>query len=173
MLFNKKLLAATLVTASGFAAISSANATDSGTMAVSMDVQASCVVTAGTAIALAGKSDAGAPAAIGSTFQVACSNTTPYSVSMTSANPGVGESQGLLKSDTTSNTATLAYQLTTDAEGTTAWAAGLKNNATTGGTGTATAGNKDFTVYAKVTGTNMNALIPGIYKDTVTIGVNY
>lgn len=176
MTFNKKLLAAALVTAGGFAAISSANAAESGTMQVSMTVEKGCVVTVDTNnITLTSKPDVTAPIGTG-LFKVACSLETPYSVSMTptagSSNTGV--SKGTLKSTTEGSLDTLAYQMTSDAAGNTPWEAGTLGNLDTGGIGAGTGieGNKDFTVYAKVT-ENINVARPGTYIDTVTIGVNY
>lgn len=176
MTFNKQLLTAAFLTVGGFAAISSANAADTGSFNVQMTVQKSCIVEAGDDIALTAKTDTTAP--IGSsTFNVACSLDTPYSVSMspTTGSTNAGESKGTLKSSTPdTNSATLDYQLATDATGDTIWLAGTANNETTGGTGTGTttAKNKAFTVYAKVTG-DTNLVLPDVYSDTVNISVNY
>ncbi|WP_201532222.1 MULTISPECIES: spore coat protein U domain-containing protein [unclassified Psychrobacter] len=173
MLFKKSVMTAAVFAVGSFA-VMSANAADSGSFTVAMTVAKSCVVTAGDNIALTAKTDATAP--IGSSIvKVACSLDTPYSVSMTptTGSTNTGESKGTLKG-TSGNLATLDYQLATDAAGATPWAAGATGNATTGGTGTGTteAKNKSFTVYAKVTG-DKNLVLPDVYSDTVTIGVNY
>lgn len=155
------------------AVISGANAADTGSFAVQTTVEKSCVVAAGDDIALNAKSDATTP--IGnSTFNVACSLDTPYSIAM-SPTGSTGTGTGTLKSATPlTNAATLDYQLATDASGDTIWLAGTLGNEITGGTGTGTttAKNKAFTVYAKVTG-DTNLVLPDVYSDTVNISVNY
>lgn len=173
MLFKKSVMTAAVFAVGSFAIMSSANAADTGSFVVETTVEKSCMVTSGAKITLAAKTDATTP--IGnSTFNVACSLDTPYSIAM-SPTGSTGTGTGTLKSATPlTNAATLDYQLATDASGDTIWLAGTANNSTTGGkgTGTTAAENKAFTVYAKVTG-DTNLVLPDVYSDTVNIVVNY
>ena len=174
MTFNKKLLAATLITAGGFAAISSANAegkTAINTFDVTMTVASSCSVIAGSGISL-GSIDAGtsAPVVAGNTFNVACSVGTPYTIAMLPSgvsSAGIGVMKSATASEVDGNTDTIAYKLTSDASGETIWADSI------GSTGTGTETNQPHTVYAKVTDTDFKNVKPDVYSETITVSVAY
>jgi spore coat protein U-like protein len=174
MQFNKQLLAATLLTAGGFAAISSANAAEgpaTDEFNVTMTVAPSCSVVAGSEISL-GSIDAGtdAPAALGSTFKVACSMGTPYTISMLPSgvsSAGLGVMKSATADDVNGNTDTIAYKLTSDANGEVVWAN------TIGADGTGTETDEPYTVYAKVTETDFATIKPDTYSESVTISVAY
>ncbi|WP_201595192.1 spore coat protein U domain-containing protein [Psychrobacter vallis] len=168
MTFNKKLLAATLVTAGGFAAISSANAaTDSGAFDVELAVTATCSVTSvsGTQDIDFGSYAAGVDvteASSSNPISVNCSNGTAYNIGL--------EGSGFL-TDTVVPANQVAYSLlkTTggDVWGNTATEVGGS------GTGMATDQAKTHTVFASLVAGSTNNLPVGIYKDNVTVTVTY
>lgn len=170
MTFNKKLLAATLITAGGFATISSANAADSGSFNVSMTVDSNCIVTAtpgdqdvnfGTveAIATATTQSSSAP------IQVACSDTTPYQLALTPSNAST-TGTGIMTDTVSGNT--IDYQLSATPAGS-AWGNTDGSNTQTG-TGTGITLTEDFTVYATAANTDV---IPGVYTDLVNVTMIY
>lgn len=171
MTFNKTLLTATMLTLGGFAAMSSANAATNpatSTFNVTMKVESSCTVTTAPTISLS-TIDAGgiAPAVGTSSFNVACSKDTPFTISMLPSatdSDGVGSMKGTLL-----NEDTIAYTLTTDADGNTPWT-GLARKT---GVGTGTATNIPFDVYAKVTTDDFKTVKPDTYTETVTVSVAY
>lgn len=173
MRFNKTLMTAALLTVGGFAAISANAATGpaTDTFNVTMTVASSCSVSAGSAIDL-GSIDAGtdAPAAVGSTFNVACSTGTPYTISMlpsgVSSN-GIGVMKSSTLNEVGGNTDTIAYQLTSDSAGEKVWDDKIGAN----GAGTET--NQPYTVYAKVTDLDFTTVKPDVYSENVTISVAY
>lgn len=180
MTFKKSLLTATLLTVAGLTAVSSANAeltkSTTGTFQVSMIVEKSCTVVAGDPIALSATADATENTIGSSTFNVACSLDTPYTIAMLpttgSTNEG-GTGTGTLKSLTPgTNAATLDYQLTTDELGANIWVMGVGGEETTGGKGKGTGTATPFTVYANVTG-DTTAVLPDTYTDIVTVSVAY
>jgi len=174
MTFNKKLLAATLFTVGGFAAISSANAADktaTNTFDVSMTVDTKCNVTTGNNISLATIDASGeAPAVASATFNIACSKGTPYNISMLpsgASSAGIGAMKSATASEVDGNTDTIAYQLTSDLAGDTIW------TDLQGGNGGGLAINNEHTVYAKVTTEDFKAVRPDIYTEEVTVSVAY
>lgn len=166
MTFNKTLLTAALVTVGGFAAMSGANAAGTAidTFDVSLKVETSCSVETGTAMAL--EIVAGVQPAIGSsTFDVACSKNTPFTISMLPSGvtkAGIGTMVGTLE-----NIDTITYQLATDASGETIWTDNVK-----GGTGAGMAQPETFNVYAKVT-SDIKDILPDTYSQNVTVSVAY
>lgn len=182
MTFNKKLLAATLLTAGGFAAISSANA--AGTTApsnfdVTMKVESVCSVDATGADIGFGSQDAGTTATTvgvktsASTINVICSKGAPYIVNLTPQNVTSTVGTGTLKSVGTTDTVT--YQLYSDLQAMTPWGntgilSALGNGVSGTGAGLSVGATTHF-VYAKLTSTTDVKL--GDYSDTVSALVTY
>lgn len=188
MTFNKKLLAATLFTAGGFAAISSANAagTQTSTFAVTMEVNSVCSVDAGGGAIDFGTLDAGTLAAdVGTagvvtstgTIDVTCSLNAPYIVNLKSGNDETASTTGAGQMNHATGTDKVTYQLysavaagvddqwgndgtlSADGNGVSGTGAGLSGSATT------------HQVFAKLTGSTDVQL--GSYSDTVTATVIY
>lgn len=170
MQFKKSLMTATLVTIGGFAAMSSANADDTGSFNVNMTVKANCIVTAapGDQDVAFGEVDAITTATTASSsapIQVACSDTTVYQLALT---PGNSTTAGAgIMTDTVSND-TIDYQLSASSAGP-AWGSEDGSNTQTG-TGTGLANTNDFTVYATASNTNVT---PGTYSDLVNVTMIY
>lgn len=166
MTFNKTLLTATMLTLGGFAAMSAnaAGKTASNTFDVGLKVDSSCIVSTGSAINL--EIVAGIQPEVGhSTFDVACSKDTAYTISMFPGGvtkAGIGTMIGTL-----TNEDTITYQLATEATGTTVWTDNVK-----GSTGNGMAQPETFNVYAKVT-SDIQDILPDTYSQSVTVSVAY
>ena len=168
MKFNKKLLAATLLTVSGFAAISSANAaTDEGAFDVNLEVTEICEVTSasGTQDINLGSFAAGVDVTEGSSgtdISVNCSNTTGYSIGLLGS--------GVLTDSVSTNT--VAYSLLKETGGA-VWGNTGTDLVTGKGTGMATNQAKTHTVFASLAAGSTDNLIAGTYTDTVAVTVTY
>lgn len=140
-------------------------ATATATFTAQIVIEASCQILSptnldfGTAGALVSNVDATA------TFQVQCTNTTPYNVGLNAGTTGGGT---IATRKMTSGAATIDYRMYSDASRTTNWGntVGVDTVADTG-TGSA----QSFTVYGRVPVQATPA--PATYSDTVTITVTY
>lgn len=167
MTFTKKLLAVTLLTAGGFAAISSANAaTDNGSFDVNLDVTEICEVTSasGTQDINLGSHAAGVNVAEASSttdISVNCSNTTAYNIGLL----GTGVLTDIVSGDS------VEYTLLKSAGGA-VWG---NTGTEVGGTGTGMAANeaKLHKVFASLAPGSTNNLTAGSYTDTVAVTVTY
>lgn len=182
MTFNKKLLAATLITAGGFAAISSANAagtTEASDFDVTMTVESVCSVDATGANIAFGSQDAGTAEATvgvktsGATINVLCSKGAPYIVNLTPNNVSSTTGAGTMTSVGTTDTIT--YELYSDLGATVPWGntgtlSALGNGVSGTGAGLSVAATT-HSVYAKLTSTTDVKL--GSYSDTVSATVTY
>lgn len=181
MTFNKNLLAATLITAGGFAAISSANAdTTTSELTVSTIIEDSCTVDATnanisfTGIA-AGTSDATiAKKASTAGISVKCSLDSPYVINLTAAGNNTSTTGEGKMVGTGTNDKFLTYQLYSDADGTTVWG----NTGVLGTTGNGVAGigkgvdsENLHSVYATITSTT--DVRQDTYSDKITASVVY
>ena len=174
MLFKKSVMTAAVFAVGGFAAISSANAAmDTSTSSdfdVGMTVEKLCTVSTAAAISLTPGSIDIAATATQTTFNVACSQGTPYSITMSpksgTGNSGAGVLTGL--GHTEEDQRKLAYTLSENAEGT-IWNGAYKTTEVGAGFGVAA---KSYTVFAKLTEDSRNAK-PDTYSDTVTVSVGY
>lgn len=171
MKFNKKLLAATLITAGGFAAISSANAADTGTFAVSMTITKACNITTGDNANISlGSVAGGAQSVTGQSsvtgITVNCTNLTPYNIALSTTSDATGGT-GKMLGGVSEN---IPYILYSDA-GTTVWGAAVdKSNTVSGqGDGMLTTA-KSHQVHA-ITG--IADVSVGTYTDTVTATILY
>jgi spore coat protein U-like protein len=185
MQFNKTLLAATLLTAGGFAAIASANAagTETSTFGVTMEVNSVCSVDASGGAIDFGKNDAGTTAAtVGvvtstGTIDVTCSLNAPYIVNLKSANDLTSSTTGAGQMNHASGTDKVTYQLYSEATAAAGeeWGSdGTLIDAGTGVTGTGAGLTVEATthqVFAKLTSTTDVQL--GDYSDTITASVIY
>jgi spore coat protein U-like protein len=98
------------------------------------------------------------------TLSVTCTNTTPYSVSLSNGN-GVGATFATRKM-TSSSGKTVNYNLYRNAARTSIWADGFFKSS-----GTGTGSPQSFTVYGRVPA--QTAPPPGTYQDQVIVTVNY
>ena len=154
------LLASAFVPALGLAALA---ATATGTFTVQLTIQGGCSVLTpatlnfGTLIALTTNTDQQ------STFQVNCTNTTPYTVGLDAGVNGGTTAARLMKS----GAATVSYALYQDSARTTLWGNGPSDVVSATGAGVA----QTYTVYGRVPAQPTPA--PGTYTDTITITVSY
>ncbi len=153
-------LASALVPALGAAALA---ATATGTFTVQLTIQGGCAVLSpttlnfGTLISLTTSTDQQ------STFQVNCTNTTPYQIMLDAGVNGGTTAARLMKSGST----TVTYTLYQDAARTAVW--GTTGAEVVSATGTGVA--QTYTVYGRVPPQPTPA--PGTYTDTITITVSY
>ncbi|WP_162799514.1 spore coat protein U domain-containing protein [Psychrobacter proteolyticus] len=175
MQFNKTLLAATLLTAGGFAAISSANAADTSDFKVTTTIDASCTVDASGANIVFGTIAANTLAeattisnkASAEGILVTCSKGAPYVIKLASA--GITSTTGEGKMIGTGvNDNTITYQLNSTDTGT-AWGNLESNDVTGTGLGLSTA--VPHLVYATITGST--DVKEDTYTDTITASITY
>lgn len=169
MKFTKKLLAATLLTVGGFAAISSANAAESATMGVQATITEICDVVAGSDINL-GNIVAGATGTTGETataIKVNCSNLTPYNLSLSTLTGAVGTGVMLGGNEGAEQ---IPYKMFSDSGNTVPWGATVGTNTVTGtGDGMLTA-PQEHILYITADATDVSA---STYNDTITVTVTY
>jgi spore coat protein U-like protein len=167
MKLNLIPLAATFAAALSAAALapSAQAATASGSLNLSITIQASCTVVSASAVAFG--SVATIPANIDqtSTLVVNCSNTTPYTVSL-----GVGNGSGATTAvrKLTSGANTVNYSLFRDAARTQVWGTTIGTD-TVAGTGNGA--NQNISIFARVPTQAVPA--PGAYTDTVAVTITY
>ena len=177
MTFNKQLLAATLLTAGGFAAISSANAAGSKTdsFQVGMTVISACTLeTSETQNINFGEVAGNAAATDNQTsttaLSVMCSEGAPYVINLTPTSTNSTDGTGTMAGP---GSDTIAYSLYSD-ESSTPW--GNTSTLELAGNGVSSTGAgatvvKSHPVYASVDGpTDVQV---GTYSDTVNVSVLY
>ena len=180
MTFNKQLLATILLTAGGFATISSANAdSKTSTFGVETTIDASCTIdataanigfatiAAGTALQDTSITDIESSAGI----LVKCSKDAPYIINLKAAsNPEGTDGKGTMKGVITDNTDTINYQLNSNIEGVVSPWGNLETNGVTGkGGGVSTP--ISHLVYATIETTT--DVKEDTYKDTITASITY
>lgn len=173
MKFNKKLLAATLVTAGGFAAISSANAeTTTSSFTTQTTVESICTITAPTNITLDNVQAGQATTALSKTTDLTlnCSKGDVAVISLTPASSGTTDGLGYMLGGT-GGTERVNYKLTSDPTGETPWGAIAATNTVTKEAATEYATDIITPIY--LTMTNTADVTPGTYNDTINISVSY
>ncbi len=103
-----------------------------------------------------------------STLTVTCSNTTPYTVSL-SAGANAGGATNFANRTMKSGADTLAYQLYLDSGRSTVWGDGTAASSAKNGTGTGSV--QSHTVYGRLP--SLANVVPGSYTDTVTVTISY
>ena len=182
MTFNKKLLTTAFLTVGGFAAMSSANAsgTESSDFTITTTIESVCTIEASgasisftdiaagtTGTDISNKKSAG-------DISVQCSNDAPYVINLsTTGNSTSTTGEGLM---TGTLGDTIAYQLNSDAEGTTAWGNTGALGIDADGNGIAGSGAGVSTpilhsVYATITGST--DVKQDTYEDTITASIIY
>jgi spore coat protein U-like protein len=142
-----------------------AAASATNTFQATITLQANCQVAStntlnfGTQGLLAANTDASA------TFQVQCTNSTPYNIGLNAGTTAGGTVATRLM---TSGSATVGYQMYSNAARTTNWGNTVGTD-TVGGTGNGSA--QTLTVYGRVPVQATPA--PATYNDTVTVTVTY
>ena len=140
-------------------------ATVTSNFQVRIVINASCTISTaptldfGTSGVISGNID------LNTTFNVQCTNTTPYNVGLDAGTTGGGTIATRLM---TSGSATVQYRLYTDNARTTVWGDVIGTNTQTG---TGNGAPQLFTVYGRVPAQTTPA--PGTYTDTVTATVTY
>lgn len=175
MQFSKPLMNATLFTAVGLFSIASAYAAEpnpaTSSFGVSMDVDSICTVKSKPSDVDFGNIQAGKATTdiTGSTDLILnCSKGDTATISLKPASTNSANGTGtMLGGD--SNLEEVAYKLTTDAAGETAW--GTETSALT--TDAATDYASDITTTIYLTVTDDADVTPGAYSDTVNISVAY
>ncbi|MCZ8182989.1 MAG: spore coat U domain-containing protein [Beijerinckiaceae bacterium] len=140
-------------------------ATATGTLNLSITIQASCTVVSATAINFGSMTTIAANVDQTSTLTVNCSSTTPYNVGL-----GVGGGSGatVATRKMTSGSDVVNYTLYRDASRTQVWGETIGTDTVTG---TGTGSNQSLTIYARVPSQAVPP--PGTYTDAVTITVTY
>ena len=148
-----------ILVSAAFAAVVSSN------INVSMTIQGECKIQATTNLAFGtdGVIDANVDAS--STFDVQCTNTTPYTVAL-NAGAGAGATTTIRKMTLTG--ATIDYGLYRDAARSQNWG---NTVATDTAAGTGTGAVQQSTIYGRVPPQTTPA--PGLYQDTIQISVTY
>ncbi len=172
MQFKKYLMTATLITISGFATISGANAeTATSDFKVGLVVQSICNLTAGSSsnIDLGNVGDGSVKTGTNN-ISVACSTGTPYKIGFLARNDGGAGGVGVLKGSKNDGAISIIYKLTQDLGGDTPWGNTAGTN-TMGAIGTGLLVGITHPVYATTTGSTDVA--PDTYSDMVDVTVTY
>lgn len=170
MQFNKTLMTAALLTVGGFAAVSANAAEANSTFEVGMTVEKLCTVSTAGNISLNPTATNVNATAKSTTFNVACSQGTPYSITMSPTSGTTDSGAGVLTGagHTAEDERKLAYTLS-DTAGGAVWDATYKTGMLGAGfEATATA----YTVFVNLTADSRNAK-PDTYTDTVAVSVAY
>ena len=168
MLTKRHIAAAVLTALTGLGSAQLADANATGTIVVSVTIQAACTVatnplsfgtvTAGTASVVQNSA----------AFTVTCPTGQAYNVGLLTTNTGGANGTGNLKSGGGTN---IGYQLFSNSTYTTAWGNTVGTN-TVGGTGTGAA--VSMTVYGQIPAGNiLGTDAAGLYQDNVTVTVFY
>ncbi|MFY8114197.1 MAG: spore coat U domain-containing protein [Rhabdaerophilum sp.] len=161
-----RLKSALLAAGLGLAIVPATHAaTATGTLNLSITIIASCTVSAPTAINFGSVGSIPANIDQTSTFNVTCSNTTPYTISL-GLGGGTGATVASRKMMSGANL--VNYTLYRDAARTQVWGVTTGTD-TVAGTGNGAA--QAQTIYARVPAQATPAL--GTYNDAVTITVTY
>ena len=136
-----------------------------GTLAVSMTVQATCTVTSTSAVAFGTSGLLTANTDATGTVVVACTNSTPYTVSL---DQGAASGATTTTRKMTAGAATISYNLYRDSGRTQNWGNTIGTD-TVAGTGNGT--SQSLTVYGRVPAQTTPA--PGAYADTVNVTITY
>ena len=151
-------------------AVHASQATTAGnTFQVTATVVSACTV-AGTALNFGSNIDplaAATPLDASSTLSVQCTNTTPYSVSL-SAGANAGGASNFTARAMKSGSNSLGYQLYLDAGRSSIWGDGT-GSSTVSGTGSGS--TQSLTIYGRLP--SLNNVVPGSSTDTVTVTVSY
>ncbi|MGE6473678.1 spore coat protein U domain-containing protein [Psychrobacter sp. NPDC078631] len=170
MQFNKTLMTAALLTVGGFAAVSANAETAGSTFEVGMTVQKLCTVTTAGNISLNPTATNVNATAKSTTFNVACSQGTPYSITMSPTSGTSDSGAGVLTGagHTAEDERKLAYTLS-DTAGGAVWDATYKTGMLGAGFEAAAT---PYTVFVNLTADSRNAK-PDTYTDTVAVSVGY
>ncbi len=169
--FNRlALAAATLLGAAALTAGPVMAATSTGTFQVSATVVSACTVS-GSLLNFGASLDplaAATPVDSTSSLSVHCTNTTPYTVSL-SAGGNAGGASNFANRAIRSGSNTLGYQLYLDSGRSTVWGDGTSSSSTQAGTGSGS--SQALTIYGRLP--TLNGAVPGTYTDTVTVTITY
>lgn len=165
------MTARTLITGSliasvvGVAAQEAKASVATGTLSVSMTIQASCTLASTSPVAFGTQGVLTANTDATGSLTVQCTNTTPYTVAL-DAGAGTGATTALRKM--TAGAATVSYALYRDSSRTLTWG-NAQGTDTVAGTGSGS--NQALTVYGRVAPQTSPA--PGSYADTVNVTITY
>lgn len=142
-------------------------ATSTATLNVSMTIQSSCSIATQPSLAFASSGALNTSIDATTTFNVQCTNSTPYTIGLDAGSGGGTTSVRKMKSGGASAT-TLDYTLWRDANRTLNWGNTIGTD-TLSGTGNGVA--QTLTIFGRVPAQTTPAA--GLYTDTVTITLNY
>ena len=168
MLFKKSVMTAAVFAIGSFAAMSANAETSTGTFDVELEVTKTCTVNSLTGTHKVDFTAYAAGATVqeatsSSAISVNCSNTTPYNIGLLGS--------GFLAIDG-SATNKVAYSLLKAAGGT-AWGNTGTEDVPGIGRGMATAQTNTHPIHVSLEAGATNNLVPGDYKDTITVNVSY
>lgn len=139
--------------------------TATGTFTATITIQASCQVISTNTLNFGTQGILIANTDVTSTFNVQCTNSTPYNIGL---NAGTGTGATTATRLMTNGANTVAYQMYSNAGRTTNWGNTVGTD-TVAGTGNGT--QQALTVYGRVAPQTTPA--PAAYNDTVTVTVTY
>ena len=161
---NKALRAATAALVLGSNVAHAATAT--GSFGVQMTITAQCLVNSTSTLNFGSSGIWTGAVDQSATFQVQCTNSTPYQVGL---DLGANASGATRRMKHSANAAYVTYQLYTDSGHATVWGDTVGTDTLRGQTGSGS--NQTLTVYGRVPVQTVPE--PGSYSDTVTITVTY
>ena len=164
---RRTLITSTLLAISGVSLFSQAAEASvaTGTLSVSMTIQASCTLASTSPVAFGTQGVLTANTDATGSLAVQCTNTTPYTVAL-DAGGGTGATTALRK--LTSGAVTVSYALYRDSSRTLTWG-NTQGTDTVAGTGNGS--NQTLTVYGRVP--SQASPTPGAYADTVNVTITY
>lgn len=140
-------------------------ATATGTLAVSMTIQASCTLASSSGVAFGTQGVLTTNTDASGTLGVQCTSGTPYTVAL---DAGGGTSATTAARKMSSGGATVTYALYRDSGRTQTWG-NTQGTDTLAGTGNGS--SQTLTVYGRVAAQSTPA--PGAYADTVNVTITY
>jgi len=169
---NRLYLSIACLIGLGVASSAFAATTTTGTMPVLATVVATCSVSSAPLIfsAIDLHSGVGATASATSVLNVTCTNTTPYTVGLNSGASGNGKDVNRAMKNIAAG-GTINYGLFSDSLYAVPWGDGATGNGKTKD-GAGTGFTEALPVFGKIS-SDVSAVAPGLYADSVTITITY
>lgn len=158
-------LSVAVATLSAVLASTAQAATATNTFNVTMTITSQCTVTNPTVMGFGAAGVLSSTKIQSNSFQVTCTNTTPYTIGLDTGLHASGSQRRMLGGAT--NTEFVNYELYTDVGRTTVW--GNASGSWVSGTGNGAA--QSYNVFGSVPAQTTPS--PGNYTDTITITVTY
>ena len=165
VILKQSLFGFGMAAVASFAAEPAVAGTATGTLSVSMTIQASCTLSSSSAVAFGTSGVLASNVDATGSLSVQCTNTTPYTVAL---DQGAGSGATTSTRKMTGSGATVSYNLYRDSARTQNWGNATGTD-TVAGTGNGAA--QTLTVYGRVPAQSTPA--PGSYSDTVNVTITY